>query len=75
MEVHFDVFPAPGEVETGRSVVIEFEVRHTVGEASGFFGVFFDFVEGSVVFDAVIEALAEADLMADVGPICRAKAV
>ena len=44
MEIHQDVIVAPGEVEAGAGIIVEFEIWHTVGEFGGFGGVGFNFV-------------------------------
>ena len=75
MEVHFDVFPTPGEVETGAGIIVEFKIGHATDEAGGFFGVFLDFFEGVLIFNAVVEFFAEADSMTDISPVVGTKAV
>ena len=74
MEVHFDVFPAPREVEARAGVVVEFEIRHAVSEFGGFFGILFDFIERVLIFDAAIKFFAEADLMTNFDPVILAEA-
>ena len=75
MEVHFDVFPAPREVEARAGVVVEFEIRHAVSEFGGFFGILLDFVERVLILDTVVKLFAEADLMTDFDPVILAEAV
>ena len=75
MEVHFDVFPTPREVEAGGGVVVEFEIRHTIGEFGGFFGVLFDFIERVLVFNTIVKLFAKADLMSDFNPVVGSEAI
>lgn len=69
MEVHLDIVPTPIERETGASVIVEFEIRHTVDEFGGFGGVGNDFIEGLVIFDAIFEIFAKTNLFAEVNPV------
>ena len=69
MEVHLDVFPAPGEREARIGVTIKFEIGHTVDELGGLAGISNDFFEGFVIFDAGNKIVIEVDLLAELNPI------
>ena len=69
MEEHEDILPIASQVEAGASEFVEFEIWHALGEFDGFFSILFDFGKWGLVFDARFEIVAEADFLADFGPI------
>lgn len=72
MEELKDVFPVTVKAKSGANEFIEFKVRHARDELGGFCGVFFDLIKRGFGFDAGVKGFAEADFVADFGPIvCR----
>ncbi len=75
IEVHFDIVPAPREVEAGRNVGIELEIGEAIDLLGHFGGDFRELGERLVVFDTRSEGIAEPEAVAEADPVIFAKFV